>query len=158
MKPVDEASPVEAVALKITSPTPAATTGAQPMSTPDALVPASSATSNGESRHDESLRIRAVLLRYETAYNRLDAMAARAVWPSVNESALKRAFSGLVSQTVSLGPCDIMVIGDIAGASCAGKARWEPKIGGGLQTADRYWTFQLKQSAEGWRIKEVLVR
>jgi hypothetical protein len=158
VKPVDEASPVDAVALKIASPTPTATTGAHPMATLDALVPASSATSNGGSRYDESQRIRAVLLRYETAFNRLDAMAASAVWPGVNESALKRAFSGLVSQKVSLGSCDITVIGDIAGASCAGQARWEPKIGGGLRTADRYWTFQLRKSAEGWRIKEVLVR
>ena len=98
------------------------------------------------------------MLRYESAYNRLDAKAARTVWPGVNESALNRAFSGLVSQKVSLGLCDITVFGDIAGASCAGKARWEPKVGGGLQTADRYWTFQLTRGAEGWNIKEVLVR
>ena len=125
---------------------------------PGASTAGESRRAAGESRHDESLRIRAVLLRYESAYNRLDAKAARTVWPGVNESALNRAFSGLVSQKVSLGLCDITVFGDIAGASCAGKARWEPKVGGGLQTADRYWTFQLTKSGEGWNIKEVLVR
>jgi hypothetical protein len=162
VKPLAEARPNEAVALEMTSPTPAATTGAQPMATLDAPSPAATAGESrpapSESRHDESLRIRAVLLRFESAYNRLDAKAARTVWPGVNESALNRAFSGLVSQKVSLGLCDITVFGDIAGASCAGKARWEPKVGGGLQTADRYWTFQLTKGVEGWNIKEVLVR
>ena len=142
----------------MTSPIPTATTGAQPMATLDAPVPASPPAGAGESRHDESLRIRAILLRYENAYNRLDAKAASAVWPGVNEPALNRAFSGLVSQKVSLGLCDITVFGDIAGASCAGKARWEPRIGGGLQTADRYWNFQLTKTDEEWNIKEVLVR
>jgi hypothetical protein len=163
VKPLAEARPMEAVALEMTSPSPTATTGGQPMATLDAPVPApatagESRPAAGEARHDESLRIRAVLLRYESAYNRLDAKAARTVWPGVNESALSRAFSGLVSQKVSLGLCDITVFGDVAGASCAGKARWEPKVGGGLQTADRYWTFQLTKSVEGWNIKEVLVR
>jgi hypothetical protein len=158
VRPLADARPVEAVALEMTSPTPTATTGAQPMATLDAPVPGPPQAGRGDSKHDESLRIRAVLLRYENAYNRLDAKAARAVWPGVNEPALTRAFGGLVSQKVSLGVCDITVFGDIAGASCAGKARWEPKVGGGLQTADRYWSFQLTKKADSWRIQEVLVR
>jgi hypothetical protein len=109
-------------------------------------------------RADESARIRNVLLRYETAYNRLDASAASSVWPGVDQAALDRAFKGLLSQRVSLGLCDITVIGDIGGASCAGKARWEPKIGGGLQTADRYWTFNLRRTGDGWRIEQIRVR
>ena len=71
---------------------------------------------------------------------------------------MARAVGGLVSQKVSLGVCDITVFGDTAGASCAGKARWEPKVGGGLQSADRYWSFQLTKKADSWRIQEVLVR
>jgi hypothetical protein len=111
-----------------------------------------------ETREEESSRIRAVLLRYETAYNRLDAKAASSVWPGVNQIALGRAFDGLVYQKVSLGLCDIMVIGEIAGASCAGQARWEPKVGGGLQIADRYWKFNLRKTDQGWKIQEILVR
>jgi hypothetical protein len=99
-----------------------------------------------------------VLARYETAYNRLDANAASSVWPSVNEAALDRAFKGLLSQRVSLGLCDITVIGDIGGASCAGKARWEPRIGGGVQTADRHWTFNLRKSGDNWKIEQIRVR
>jgi hypothetical protein len=160
VKPLVDARPVEAVALAMTGPTPTAATGAQPMSMPDPTLPppASAPAPGGASRYDESLLIRAVLLRFENAYNRLDAKAAREVWSGVNEPALNRAFSGLISQRVSLGVCDITVFERIGGASCAGKARWEPRVGGGLQTADRYWTFQLTKSDEGWQIKEVLVR
>ena len=155
-----ENQPVEAVALAMTStsPTPVATSGETHAAPPlDVPVPASH-TPAIDLRHEESLRIRSVLLRYESAYNRLDAKAASSIWPNVNESALNRAFSGLLSQKVSLGLCDITVIGDIGGASCAGKARWEPRIGGGLQTADRYWNFHLRKGADGWKIQEISVR
>ena len=159
MKPLAEARPVEAVALEMTSPTPTATTGAQPMATLDAPVPAPPPARQAANRATTN---RCASERYccdTRAPTTGSTPRLRAtVWPGVNESALNRAFSGLVSQKVSLGLCDITVFGDIAGASCAGKARWEPKVGGGLQTADRYWTFQLTKSAEGWNIKEVLVR
>jgi hypothetical protein len=119
---------------------------------PPRVVPASM------SREDESAQIRSLLSRYETAYNRLDAAAATSLYPGVNQAALDRAFKGLISQRVSLGLCDITVVGDIGGASCTGKARWEPRIGGGLQTADRYWTFNLRKVSEGWRIEQIRVR
>jgi hypothetical protein len=126
---------------------------------PSAPVPA--AVRSGvapAARVDETPMIRTLLNRYEAAYNRLDAAAASSVWPGVNREALDRAFSGLVSQKVSLGLCDITVIGDIGGASCAGKARWEPRVGGGTRTADRHWKFDLRRGADGWRIEQVLVR
>jgi hypothetical protein len=112
----------------------------------------------GASRAEESAQIRSVLARYESAYNKLDASGASSVWPTVDQAALDRAFRGLVSQRVSLGLCDITVFGDVGGASCAGKARWEPKVGGGLQTADRHWTFNLRKNGESWRIEQVRVR
>lgn len=111
------------------------------------------------SRAEEAAQIRSVLSRYETAYNKLDASAATSVWPNVDQAALDRAFKGLISQRVSLGLCDITVIGDIGGASCAGKARWEPRVGGGLQTADRHWTFNLRKNPDGgWHIEQIRVR
>ena len=127
---------------------------------PDArdAVPASSRSVAPAGREAESAEIRQLLGRYETAYNRLDAMAASSLWPGVDRTALDRAFKGLISQRVSLGLCDITVVGDIGGASCSGKARWEPRVGGGLQTADRYWTFNLRKGSEGWRIEQIRVR
>jgi hypothetical protein len=116
-------------------------------------------TSTGPSRTEEAAQIRTVLSRYETAYNKLDASAASSVWPNVDQAALDRAFKGLISQRVSLGLCDITVIGEIGGASCAGKARWEPRVGGGLQTADRHWTFNLRKGPDGgWHIEQIRVR
>lgn len=124
----------------------------------DMPVPAVRANA-ASSRAEEAAQIRSVLSRYETAYNRLDASAATSVWPNVDQAALDRAFKGLISQRVSLGLCDITVIGDVGGASCAGKARWEPRVGGGLQTADRHWTFNLRKNQDGgWHIEQIRVR
>ena len=111
-----------------------------------------------EARRLEAARIRAILLRYENAYNRLDANAAASIWPGADHAALSQAFSGLNSQRVSLGLCDITVIGDIGGASCVGKARWQNRGGGRLQTADRRWTFNLRKVASEWRIEQIRVR
>jgi hypothetical protein len=141
------------------APTPAvAETSSPPIKPADTPVPASRETPSAGSRAEESARIRSVLTRYESAYNRLDATAASSIWPTVDEGALDRAFKGLLSQRVSLGVCDITVIGDIGGASCAGKARWEPRVGGGAQTADRHWTFNLRKSGDNWKIERIRVR
>jgi hypothetical protein len=121
-------------------------------------IPTSTLERSVESRHAESERIRSVLVRYENAYNRLDAKAATSVWPDVDRAALGRAFGGLLTQKVSLGLCEITVIGNIGGASCTGKAKWEPKIGGGLHTADRHWSFSLRKTDGEWQIKELKVR
>ena len=118
------------------SPAPAAAAVANAISadsTSDVAVPAAYTPPVSNSRQEESARIRSVLGRYETAYNHLDAKAAGSVWPGVDQAALGRAFDGLRSQKVSLGLCEITVIGNVGGASCAGKARWEPKIGGGMK-------------------------
>jgi hypothetical protein len=111
-----------------------------------------------EARRLEAARIRAILLSYENAYNRLDANAALSIWPGAGQAALNQAFSGLNSQRVSLGLCDITVIGDIGGASCIGKARWENRAGGAQQTADRQWTFNRRKIASEWRIEQIRVR
>jgi hypothetical protein len=109
-------------------------------------------------RVDETPMIRMLLQRYEMAYNRLDPASANTVLPGVNSDALDGAFSGLVSQKVSLGLCDITITGDIGGASCTGKVRWEPRVGGSARTADRHWKFDLRRGEDGWRIEQVLVR
>ena len=141
------------------APTPAvADTSGATLKPLDSPVPASRESPSAGSRAEESARIRLVLLRYESAYNRLDATAASSIWPAVDEAALDRAFKGLLSQRVSLGLCDITVIGDIGGASCVGKARWEPRVGGGVQTADRHWTFNLRKSGDSWKIEQIRVR
>jgi hypothetical protein len=100
---------------------------------------------------DERARVRSVLSRYEAAYSGLDASAARAVWPGVNERALAQAFDALRSQSLSLGRCDVEVSGSIARAECAGSASWTPKIGTG-RTEPRRWAFDLRNASGSWQI------
>ena len=102
--------------------------------------------------------IRSALARYAKAYTELDVDAAERVWPSVNRSALARAFDRLQAQRVSLGACRIEVDGNAAHASCAGAATWTPKVGGGERTDARRWNFDLEKSGAGWQIVNARVQ
>jgi hypothetical protein len=101
---------------------------------------------------ESTSRIRSVLSQYEAAYSGLDAAAARAVWPAVDEQALARAFNNLASQRISLEQCDVSINGPAARAECRGQASWVPKVGGGGRTEARRWTFDLRQAGANWQI------
>ena len=107
---------------------------------------------------DERLAIRTTLNRYESAYNRLDVDAVRTIWPSLDQRALTRAFDNLSSQRVALQNCDVEVAGNTARANCSGNAAWTPKVGGGVRTSARNWTFDLSESEGAWRIVHVQAR
>ena len=98
-----------------------------------------------------------MLARYESAYNSLDAAAARSVWPGVDQGSLARAFSALDSQRVWLGACEITVNGSAAQAKCVGSASWRPKVGiGGHES--RRWTFDLRNASGDWQIVRAQAR
>jgi len=105
-------------------------------------------------RLDET-RVTQVLDQYARAYGQLDASAARAVWPSVDERALARAFAGLQSQNVSFDNCDVNVSGATAKASCRGHASYVGKIGSREPRIEqRQWTFELKRDGnDAWKIE-----
>jgi hypothetical protein len=103
------------------------------------------------------VRVRSVLAQYENAYTNLDAAAARAVWPGVDERALTRAFSGLQSQQLSLGRCDVAVKGATAHANCLGRASWTPKVGTG-RSQTRQWDFTLQNAGGAWKIVSAQAR
>jgi hypothetical protein len=103
-------------------------------------------------------KIRAVLGQYASAYSRLDAAAASAIFPGIDRRALARAFDGLSSQTVSLGACDVRVAIETAIVDCAGTATWTPKIGGGSRTEPRRWQFRLRDLSGDWQIVAAKVR
>lgn len=96
--------------------------------------------------------------RYRTAYERLDADAARAVWPTVNRGALARAFSSLSAQQLTFDGCTIDVNGATARANCRGRTRVVPRVGGGTETARREWSFWLRQANGGWTIERAEVK
>ena len=104
---------------------------------------------------DDAARIRAVVEKYQTAYDRLDAGLVHEVWPGVNESALARAFEGLQSQTLTFRACDIQLRGSAATVLCSGSTRYVPKVGSREPHVEPLaWTFTLRKRAnDEWQIE-----
>lgn len=128
------------------------------VTTPPA-VPGPPATQAAALSPPASDAIDGVLSRYRAAYNRLDSGAARAVWPSVDARALARAFERLESQTIEFDHCAIAVDGGIASATCAGSARYVPRVGRRTAQAEsREWRFSLKREGSDWVIDAVDAR
>ena len=127
------------------------------LSAPPPPLPATTAGAAGSAitlRADDS-RVAQVLNQYARAYDRLDPGAARAVWPTVDERALSRAFASLESQDVSFDRCDIDVKGNLASASCRGTASYVGKIGSRqARTEARQWNFELKLHGDDWKIEK----
>ena len=136
-----------------------ATPGATDSRTETAPAAASpAATIPAPKNADEAALVRSILDRYADAYTRLDADAAKAVWPSVNRAALSRAFNGLNEQRIAFNDCSVNVRSTEARATCSGSTTWEPKIGGGPHTDVRRWAFDLEKSADGWIIRDARVQ
>jgi hypothetical protein len=94
-----------------------------------------------------------VLNAYARAYGRLDAGAARQVWPTVNERALSRAFASLSSQDIAFDDCRIDVRGGTASADCSGRASYTGKVGSREpRTEARQWHFELRRDGAEWKI------
>lgn len=126
---------------------------ARPAALPPAVVPAAAAPVPDQGG------VEAVLRRYASAYRALDASAARAVWPSVDEKALARAFQNLSSQDVSFDDCDIDIRGEVANASCRGLASYVGKVGSREpRTESRTWQFELRRDGAAWLIEGVNAR
>ena len=108
---------------------------------------------------DERGAVLATLRRYEAAYSALDAGAVRSVWPTVNQSALSRAFESLAEQKIRLGNCTVTVRSPTARATCTGTATWVPRIGGGRAREDRRtWNFSLARRDQSWSIVSAEMR
>lgn len=126
------------------SPTPAVATAAAAVTVPT---------------DDSRTRVASVLQQYTRAYGQLDARAVRAIWPSVDERALAKAFASLSSQSVSFEHCDIDVAGATAKASCRGRASYVGKVGGQEpRTEPRTVNFELRRDGEAWKIQKAEAR
>jgi tetratricopeptide (TPR) repeat protein len=121
--------------------------------------PAASVVPAGAMPVAEQSRVEEVLRRYARAYGQLDASAARAVWPSVDEKALARAFQNLASQNVSFHDCDIDIRGAVANASCRGQASYVGKVGSREpRTEAMGWRFELRRDGDAWKIEQAEMR
>jgi hypothetical protein len=112
------------------------------------------AAATGDRTTDEADLVRQVLQQYRSAYERLDAASARAVWPGVNEAALARAFEDLESQTLTFQNCDVQLRIEEATATCHGTTRYVPRVGGREPRVEpRRWNFTLRKFGSDWRIE-----
>ena len=102
---------------------------------------------------DEEQVVLDILREYRRAFERLDVRAAKAVWPSLDDRALNRAFQQLDSQQLRFASCGVSITGRDANARCHGDATYRPKVGSRVvHLPARQWTFDLSRSASGWQI------
>ena len=100
--------------------------------------------------------VRAVLDSYQSAFSHLDASKAKAIWPSVDEKALARAFGQLERQQVVLDGCDVKVADQRAVAVCRGQASYVPRVGNkAARVEPRQWAFTLRKTGESWIIEAI---
>jgi hypothetical protein len=154
--PVDEPSPPQLTQpARVATPSPGPPIVRRPIDSPSEPLEAAP-IAVAPRPTDPTPAIRDVLHRYEAAYERLDASAAKDIWPTVDERALAKAFAGLASQTLRLEPCNIAVTGSSAVASCHGFATYVGRVGNKAgQVQRRDWTFELRKSTDNWQIRSV---
>jgi hypothetical protein len=116
------------------------------------LAPAASAAERAAELRKQEEDVRSVLRDYTRAYERLDVQAAKAIWPSVDDRALRRAFQQLDGQQVRFASCGVSVTERAANARCRGEATYRPKVGSVLRLTQREWTFNLARDNDRWQI------
>lgn len=122
-----------------------------PVATPEPARSEVAAAVPGRTQDDAG--VRRALRAYQSAYERLDAQAASAVYPALDPRALARAFDGLRSQTLEFDRCEVNVSGAAARAACVGRSAFIPKVGSqSPRVESRRWTFDLELRGEQWQI------
>ena len=120
---------------------------------PVAVAPAPS------KREVDTHAIEALLGRYRNGYNSLSASSVSAVWPTVDEKNLAKAFERIEDQHVSFDSCEIEIGGVAAEAACRGTARYVPKVGNRTPRDEaRRWRFNLRRASDGWVIDRVVAQ
>ena len=155
----------EAVALApVAVPAPAAPEARNPAA---AAAPAAASSAAGVAhavpvaprREEESILL--VLHEYESAVGRKDPVAAKAVWPALDDRALARAFNDLQSHSLALEDCGVTVANSNAAARarCQGVATYLPKVGRRKPiNASHEWTFNLSKTGGDWQIESAAIR
>jgi hypothetical protein len=156
----EEAPRVDTVQTKLLEPLPgkAVILAALPSSvSPAALrgrpVTESSTSERASDIRDQTEIIRDVLNRYTHSFETMDLGATKAVYPSVDDRALQKAYRALDGQQVRLSNCGVSIEGPDANARCRGTATYRPKIGPRtVQLTDLEWMFRLARGDAGWQI------
>ena len=124
-------------------------------------IPLAALTERGDAAAEAAAveGINATLRRLQLAYEQRDARLAKAVWPTVNERALARAFEGLRSQSVTFDRCRMNVLSVSADVECRGVMNYVPRVGSQDQrTESRQWTFRVRKGDDQWLITNAAAR
>ena len=111
---------------------------------------------------DTTARERQIILdivnAYSRAFERLDARAAKAVSPSLDDRKLQKAFARLEGQKLRFEDCRLSIEGAAANARCLAHASYTPKIGSRvIHLTGQQWTFNFSQSESGWQIVKTTI-
>jgi hypothetical protein len=121
-----------------------------PARTPEPAAAASTAAERDERE------IRDVLDAYRDSYVRRDVASTARLWPSVDTTALSRAFGTLASQELDFAQCSLDVIGQRATARCSGSLQYVRRVGNASpQSRALLWNFELDRSTGRWLISRV---
>lgn len=147
--------PVQAVAR------PAARTPARRTSVPVAVTPPPARTARlaaGAVPVIDSTAVLAGVGRFTTAYNRLDAAATAAVWPSVDRRQLVSAFTTLREQRLTLRRCVVTPAGSSVSATCVGTLRYRARVGDhSTRTREGPWRFVMTRQGNDWIVERISV-
>jgi hypothetical protein len=118
-----------------------------------ASLPAPERAQNDQAQNEKDV-VLAVLKEYSRAYGQMDVRATKAVYPTVDDRSLRRAFEDLKEQQLRFASCGVAISSSGAGASawCTGDATYRPKIGSRMHLSNREWTFTLERDGTGWQI------
>ena len=109
----------------------------------------------------EQGRVLAVVREYTRALERLDVLATKAVYPSVDARRLRESFEVVEAQRFQLGSCGVSFSSSGRGASawCLGNSTYRPKIGSRvLRYTGKVWEFNLARDGGGWQILEARIQ
>ena len=149
------ATPTAVEVRSTPKPSPLINPGPTPPAPPSLPAPVLSVAASAPIVSDEIV-IRSLLDRYRGAYERLDAEAARMVWPTVDVRGLAQAFSDLDSQSMRFDNCRIDIDGARGVATCRGEATYAARAGDrSIRAQTGTWTFELSKSGGDWTIGSV---
>jgi len=144
----------------VTSPTPAPvvpnpTPGPAPTAYAPTPAPAPAPVADPTAAAEEA--VRDLLARYANAYERLDAGAVAALWPTIGaerQRGLTQAFANYKWLEMDLDGCAITIAGETATADCRMRQTYELKVGK-AEPRDAAVRFKLRKSGGAWKIDDV---
>lgn len=143
--------PVGAMADAV--PIPVSSTDDSGIDEPVATLEAAAGATPGTAMRAEEELVYLAVQEYRSAYERLDAAAAKSVWPTVDAQALRNAFNQLAQQRLTFESCGVTIRGDAASARCRGQAEYLPKVGGRRAFVKAgEWVFDLARHDASWQI------